>query len=378
MNIEEFENLLRKKYTISSTPVSRSYLFPDGTFLALDSFNSHQGVQQWLIDNGYVKDSDELHDGGCPTLEDLGAMRINLLDEGFIMLSQVPPTEVQYIALSELLDKRMHSTWKWRDGILIIEPHQKENFKEFNTNGKDSDYIIGIIRHYYETGHLTEPMGEAKGDPSLKESEDDFINVVTYQSPLVKKMLLGGHEYIASYSNIFNKDYLIQYKNLSKYLGFKNCPIFAVLKSDEARFKEGKEGSGSLYAVNKDSKRRIELLVPANEVREVDYYGWTDYLYFSSTEDPDVDKGLKTSRQALNNIQLYLGNMPSNADIQVLLDRIKPEWVVEDGSLDESEDDFNWGTGKVVGDNIFDTSTLGWIHILCRYNPRNRISSVYD
>jgi predicted Fe-Mo cluster-binding NifX family protein len=167
MNIEEFENLLRKKYTISSTPVSRSYLFPDGTFLALDSFNSHQGVQQWLIDNGYVKDSDELHDGGCPTLEDLGAMRINLLDEGFIMLSQVPPTEVQYIALSELLDKRMHSTWKWRDGILIIEPHQKENFKEFNTNGKDSDYIIGIIRHYYETGHLTEPMGEAKGKTEI-------------------------------------------------------------------------------------------------------------------------------------------------------------------------------------------------------------------
>lgn len=164
-DITELEKALSAEYDIKGEPVPRSYLFPDGRFLALDSFRSHAGVEGKLKELGLSAEAPgEGSEGGAPTIEDLGAIRINLLDEGFIMLSKVRPTEAQYDSLRAILDERMGVSWKWRSGLLLLTPHQRSDFRDFDVRGKTADYVIGIIKSYYETGRLEEPMGESKAE----------------------------------------------------------------------------------------------------------------------------------------------------------------------------------------------------------------------
>ena len=59
MSIEEITKVLKKKYKISPQPAARCYIMPNGDFLALDDYNSHNQVQWFLIDQGVVKDSPE-------------------------------------------------------------------------------------------------------------------------------------------------------------------------------------------------------------------------------------------------------------------------------------------------------------------------------
>ena len=159
MSIEEITKVLKKKYKISPELAARCYIMPNGDFLALDDFNSHSGVQYYLIDQGVVKDSPELHEGGCPTLEDLGAIRCNLLSEGFIMLSKVKPTQAQYDSLIKLLDEYLPRRGMWRFNqreIMLLTPHQKTDFKFFDAVDNTADDIVRIIKNYYDFGRLSE------------------------------------------------------------------------------------------------------------------------------------------------------------------------------------------------------------------------------
>jgi len=156
-NINDFEKVLSQRYTISDEPSSRSYVFPSGKILAL-GHNSHASVLHWLIKNEYVEHESDTYTGGCPPIEDLGCIRVNLDTEGFIMLSKVEPTSRQYKALLNLLDKfwGRHVMWRWSSDLMILEPHQKSQYKYFSLTNKTSDDIIYIIKNYYQTGRLVE------------------------------------------------------------------------------------------------------------------------------------------------------------------------------------------------------------------------------
>ena len=173
MSIEEITKVLKKKYKISPQPAARCYIMPNGDFLALDDYNSHNQVQWFLIDQGVVKDSPELHEGGCPTLEDMGAIRCNLLSEGFIMLSQERPTQAQYDSLIKLLDEFLPRRGMWRFNqreIMLLTPHQKTDFKFFDAVDNTSDDIVRIIKNYYDFGILTEGFDlQDNWDKSLHE-----------------------------------------------------------------------------------------------------------------------------------------------------------------------------------------------------------------
>lgn len=156
-NINDFERVLSQRYTISDEPSSRSYVFPSGKFLAL-SYESHASVLHWLIKHEYVEQESNTYSGGCPPIEDLGCIRVNLDTEGFIMLSKVEPTSRQYNALLNLLDKfwGRRVMWRWSSDLMILEPHQKSQYKYFSLTNKTSDDIIYIIKNYYQTGRLVE------------------------------------------------------------------------------------------------------------------------------------------------------------------------------------------------------------------------------
>ena len=159
--IEELENILAQHYQIDNTPCARTYIFPDGKFLHLDSYKSHAKVKQLLQDEyGYTEKESEL--------EDYGVIRVNLNDEGFVALSKIKPTEKQYDSLTIELDKFFNNQGFKYGYFMLIEP-QKDNqgyysksaFHYYDTNidrRYSTDEFIKLIKNYYASGVLKEKL----------------------------------------------------------------------------------------------------------------------------------------------------------------------------------------------------------------------------
>lgn len=164
VTIKEFEEVLSQKYTISDELTTRNYIFPDGKNLVLHSYETHADVLHWLIKNNYVEEYEGIYDGGCPPIENLGCIRVNLATEGFIMLSKVESTAKQYDVLLKLLDEFSwrKSVWKYGSDLMILEPHQKSDYRKFSLTTNTNDDIINIIKNYYRTGRLVESFSTSK------------------------------------------------------------------------------------------------------------------------------------------------------------------------------------------------------------------------
>lgn len=168
MNLKKLELVLSRKFKISSSMTPRCYILPDGNFLHLDEYTSHADVEHYMIQKKLVKEGPHSFDGGAPDLEDLGAIRCNLLSEGFVMLSEVPPTSAQYEALTKFFDAYLsrNSMWRYGSNLMLLTPHQKSNFKTYDLSVYTTDDLINIIRDYYSYGVLKEDfsLNEAKAD----------------------------------------------------------------------------------------------------------------------------------------------------------------------------------------------------------------------
>lgn len=124
------------------------------------------------------------------------------------------------------------------------------------------------------------------------------MKLVTIQHKSILETLNKQGVYHASYSKLKYKHYVKQYKNLAKYCGFSYCPIFCT----PIRNTTAIESSG-IY--EDDEYVKLYLEIPDSRCVELDYYEWSDYLYYSSGEEYDSYFNFNAD-EALANIDKYI------------------------------------------------------------------------
>lgn len=124
------------------------------------------------------------------------------------------------------------------------------------------------------------------------------MKLVTIQHKNVIETLNKQGVYHASYSKLKYKHYVKQYKNLAEYCGFSYCPIFCTPITNTSAI----ESSG-IY--EDDEYVKLYLEIPDSRCVELDYYEWSDYLYYSSGEEYD-DYFNFNADEALSNIDKYI------------------------------------------------------------------------
>ena len=187
------------------------------------------------------------------------------------------------------------------------------------------------------------------------------MRLITIQNKEVLNILKSGKTYYANFDKIQYSNYKKQWKELAKYLGFKECPIFcSPIDDDTATTASGIEGV------------KITLNVPDSECHSMDYYGFADWLYYSDGQEYDSVFNWGADK-ALKNIDKYLDK---NSDIvQVVLNRIEPEWV--DWNLTEAtrrqllDKSKNADITKSYGTTRYDRRNLQRV-----YNPKNTLNKL--
>ena len=105
------------------------------------------------------------------------------------------------------------------------------------------------------------------------------MKLVTIQWRGILDILKQQGVYFAQYGYGY-RQYIAQYQNLSDYCGFSHCPIFCATEEDTTPI----EASG----IKEDEEHiKIYLEIPESRYVEMDYYAWSDYLYYSSGEEYD-------------------------------------------------------------------------------------------
>lgn len=187
------------------------------------------------------------------------------------------------------------------------------------------------------------------------------MRLTTIQNKHVLDILKNNEIYYADFDKISFSNYKKQWKELAKYLGFNECPIFCSPIDDD---------TATTASFIKGVK--ITLNVPDEECHVMDYYGFSDWLYYSSGQEYDdyFDWG---ADKALKNIDKYLDK---TADIvQVIINRIDPKWV--DWSLTEAtrqqliNKSRNADKTKSYGTTRFDRRNIQHV-----YNPKDSLNKL--
>ena len=165
INKQEIIKAVKEKFDAQNYPVEGpTYILPDGSFLDIvgtfDSKNSfedfpcHAEVEGFLLDIGL---SNQVVDvSGSPTLENLGAIRCNdLQDNNFIQLSKIKPTYEQY----ESLENWIYENASHRSELIVANP-EFEQYKKYDP--EDVEYILKRIKRYYASGTLYESNDNMK------------------------------------------------------------------------------------------------------------------------------------------------------------------------------------------------------------------------
>lgn len=123
------------------------------------------------------------------------------------------------------------------------------------------------------------------------------MKLVTVQWKGVLDIIKEQGIYHASYGYGY-RQYIAQYQNLADYYGFSHCPIFCTPIDETTAI----ESSG----IKEDDEHiKIYLEIPESRCVELDYYEWSDYLYYSSGEEYD-DYFNFNADEALANIDKYV------------------------------------------------------------------------
>jgi hypothetical protein len=200
-------------------------------------------------------------------------------------------------------------------------------------------------------------------DKSTNKSNCDYIDLVTVQSDIVYNTLQSGNVYKADYNKIGYKQYVNQYKKLAEYLGLNSCPIFCIKPEDTKLFADVSGARGH----NENNGTLLELRVPKSVINVIDYYDWSDYLFYSSGEFDDYLE--LEPDEALNNIDKYIRKTIDMEYPQIIIDEIKPEWLIKHSTLNESKKDFE-NFEQLFGDEFLE-DFLKFKHRL--QSPKNDI-----
>lgn len=151
--------------------------------------------------------------------------------------------------------------------------------------------------------------------------------IKTYQSKKVLDILLNNEIYRASFENT---DHSEKYKYLSDMLYNDDtiCPIFGVCP----------EKSNGIKTYGRKNDTLLILDVPEEECRFMEYYEWTDFMYFSDFCINNNYKNINSDEITQKQYDLLIKNIIDGfayntyGDIfdynQTVLKYIKPEWLI--------------------------------------------------
>lgn len=156
-------SLVEKEFGASSFPVKGpTFLMPDGKFLTIadtferrnsfEDFPCHAEVQDFLKAHDLTDVSGDYIDGS-PVLSELGAIRINDIEEenNYIELSPKRPTPSQLESLLRHLDS---NSARYRT-VVVTDPGMN-NFVTYDYGTIITDDIVKNIKRYYASGILYE------------------------------------------------------------------------------------------------------------------------------------------------------------------------------------------------------------------------------
>ena len=145
------------------------------------------------------------------------------------------------------------------------------------------------------------------------------MKLVTIQWKGVLDILNQQGIYHASYGYGY-RQYIAQYQNLADYCNFSYCPIFCAPEDDTTAI----ESSG----IKEDNEHiKIYLEIPESRCIEMDYYEWSDYLYYSSGEEYDSYFNFN-EEEALANIDKYIKLGQSHTS-QICIQEIYQSDIIE-------------------------------------------------
>ena len=156
-------SLVEKEFGVSSFPVrGPTFLMPDGKFLTIadtferrnsfEDFPCHAEVQHFLKSHNLTDASGDYIDGS-PVLSELGAIRINDIEEenNYIELSPRRPTPSQLESLLRHLDS---NSARYRT-VVVTDPGMN-NFVTYDYGATITDDIVKNIKRYYASNILYE------------------------------------------------------------------------------------------------------------------------------------------------------------------------------------------------------------------------------
>lgn len=158
--------------------------------------------------------------------------------------------------------------------------------------------------------------------------------IKTYQHPIVLETLLKGEAYIALFDNTPYKD---RYKCLSNMLYSNStiCPIFGYCDNITKHI--------TTYGAKHDADNGGVLLtldVPKEECNLMEYYEWTNFMYFNELYANKNDYKIICDNEEISQKQYdelidriitgWTGCDESTFNYnQTVMQCIKPEWLVE-------------------------------------------------
>ena len=156
-------SLVEKEFGVSSFPVrGPTFLMPDGKFLTIadtferrnsfEDFPCHAEVQHFLKSHNLTDASGDYIDGS-PVLSELGAIRINDIEEenNYIELSPRRPTPSQLESLLRHLDS---NSARYRT-VVVTDPGMN-NIVTYDYGATITDDIVKNIKRYYASNILYE------------------------------------------------------------------------------------------------------------------------------------------------------------------------------------------------------------------------------
>lgn len=271
---DEIINFVENKIGTSTSPVDGpSYILPDGKFLTIwkskipvSKYSAtgsaiHRDVQQYLYDNGLVKEDSWVDD---PELDKLGCIRVNGGFEEYIWLPDDRPNETQWDSLLVWLDWYFRFHHKLTVGYYHYAP------KTYFDSDYTTDEILKKCKEAYGRGYLTEEMIEG-----------------------------GQFDMFATQSAYEAKQYLLNHKNESwRVFIDEQVPLYLIGRPYECTHTmmvDLAKSEGYNTRIDDNNPKVVCAIfstkdeygweeVPASDAYEDDYrygYWWDDFVFYS-------------------------------------------------------------------------------------------------
>ena len=377
----EIIDAVKEHFVIDDYPVSGpSFLLPDGSFIDLtssfnsstsyDDFPAHREVEDYLEDIGLSSLSGDA--SGSPTIQQLGAIRLNDLDENnFVELSLIKPTYEQYNQLEDWFaeNSEEHST-------VEVSTYRYGDYIRYDYEEVLPEDIIKRIKRYYSSGHLYEAI-ESNSVFNLKKigmsHYDEWLNSQPARdrdNVKIEVKELSPKEYLEACAEIFGNSFESQKKQIQydreiikelQDLIEKGVSLNATFL-DYVSDPPTQEGRHRMYALAElygwDKKYPVIIFTPADPEKakrdQLEKQQEKLYKYIDKAVTNALDYTYRNYEELKDQISYYLENYIDDPEVKI---SERGHWlaiIVNGLEYEISQDEFDWDEDKSDPDDDFD------------------------